>query len=212
MTDEKKDEVVAAIGKVIAEDGRFRLATDEEVGALLEEGKEERERQHAEMEKPDYGDKLKARKDEWYCRANDRSMTLRSLPGFLAELAESEHDYNSIVYAVAAAAIAAARALDRSPNGGITGFQAGDVFWEFFGEWMHKRGKPARLVSYENMLFPQYEDNFAKTITPDTWKWLQEEARKNLAEAPSAHGDVADHWRAIVSGAVPFGYVVSSDM
>jgi hypothetical protein len=162
-----------------------------------------------EMENPEYGATLKGTKENWYKRASD--MTLRTLPGFLAELAEHRHDYNSIVYAVAAAALAASHALDQSPNGDITGFQAGVVFWEFYGEWLHERG-PARIVKFEDMLFPQYESRFQKTITSDTWKWIQEEAAKKLSEQNGPiHGDVENHWRSIVAGCVPFGYVVSDE-
>lgn len=207
------DEVAESIKKAIEEEGPrlgMRLATDEEVAALLADGKEERDRQRAEMDKPEYSDKLKATKESWYARARDRAMTLKALPGFLAELAEHSHDYNSIVYAVAAAALAAARALDRSPNGGITSFQAGAVFWEFYAEWLSESG-PCRMVKFENMLYPQYESSFGKAITPDTWKWLRQEAAKKLAEHGTAHGTVADHWRSIVAGTVPFGFIVSDE-
>src|SRR5271155_3953983 len=113
----KDDEVFESIKKVITEKGAklgMTLATDAEVAELLEHGKEEREAQRKEMDKPEYDGKLKATREDWYRRARDRAMTLRTLPGFLAELAEYQHDYNSIVYAVAAAAHAAARAFDRS--------------------------------------------------------------------------------------------------
>jgi hypothetical protein len=44
------------------------------------------------------------------------------------------------------------------------------------------------MVSYANMLYPQYEGSFDKTITPETWKWLQAEASKNLIEHTNARG------------------------
>lgn len=206
------DEVVETVKATIAEHGEklgMRLATDEEVAALLEDGKEERERQRANMERPEYSDELKATREGWYARARDRAMTLKSLPGFLAELAEHRHDYNTIVHAVAAAALAAARALDRSPNGGITGFQAGAVFWEFYSEWLSEKG-PCRMVKYEHMLYPQYDTEFEKTITPDTWKWLQQEAAKKLTESGPVHGEVSNHWRSIVAGTVPFGFRITA--
>jgi hypothetical protein len=210
---EVADEVVESLKAAITEGGAklgMRLATDAEVAALLEDGKEEREHQRAEMDKPEYNDKLKATKDAWYSRARDKAMTLKSLPGFLAELAEHSHDYNTVVYAVAAAALAAARALDRTPHGGITGFQAGGVFWEFYSEWLSEKG-PCKMVKYENMLYPQYASSFGKTVTSDTWKWLRQEAAKHLSEQPNAHGAVVDHWRSIVAGTVPFGFCVSDE-
>lgn len=53
----------------------------------------------------------------------------------IAEIMAMEHDYGTICVAIGAIAAAAARAADRSPNGGITGFQAGAVFWEFTRAW-----------------------------------------------------------------------------
>jgi hypothetical protein len=215
MSEKKVDEAVESLKQSITAAGEklgIRVATDDEMRELLEHGKEERDAQRAEMEKPDYGAKLTGTKDAWYEMARDRSMTLKTLPGFLAQLAEHPHDYNTIVYAVAAAALAAARALDRTPNGGITGFQAGAVFWEFYGEWLHESGKPARMVKYDGMLYPQYESQFARTITPDTWKWLQAEAAKNVAaHSGDAHGEIVAHWQSIVDGRVPFGFTVSDE-
>lgn len=66
-----------------------------------------------------------------------------------------------------------------------------------------------RMVRYANMLYPQYDHDFAKTIAPSTWEWLQEKAKANLAEHDEhASGNVIDHWRAIARGKVPFGYKV----
>lgn len=136
------------------------------------------------MKKEEDNTELFAMRDGWYKESSEQ--TLKTLPGFLSKLAEHPHDYNTIVYALAAAALGAARALDRTPNGGITGFQAGAVFWEFYGEWMHQKNKPARIVKYEDMLVPQNESKF-KTITQKTWEWLYEAASKNLREKENAH-------------------------
>jgi hypothetical protein len=59
------------------------------------------------------------------------------------------------------------------------------------------------------MLYPQYDHYFAQRITPDTWRWLQEKARHNLAEySGNVHSAVYRHWEQIVAGVVPFGYEV----
>lgn len=144
----------------------------------------------------------------WYKRAD--SITMEELPGFLKDLTEKySHDYGTICHAVTAGAVAAANAVNRSPEGGISGFQAGCIMWEFIKRWGHIDG-PARLVSYKDMLYPQYEDKFDKVITQDTWKYLQEEAKKNLY-ANNAHPNVIQHWKSIVEGNVPFGYRVATD-
>ena len=72
-------------------------------------------------------------RDVWYAQAADKAMTLETLPAFLKELAEYKHDYNTICYALTAGAIATAWALNRTPNGGITGFQAGAIMVRRFG-------------------------------------------------------------------------------
>ena len=63
---------------------------------------------------------------EWMKRARD--MTMADLPEFLRELTEDyDHDYGTICHAIAAAAVAAAWSVERTPQGGITGFQAGAI-------------------------------------------------------------------------------------
>jgi hypothetical protein len=146
---------------------------------------------------------------EGWVKQTDK-VTLDNLPAFLRELTQDyEHDYGTICHAVAIGAVAAAKAVNRSEQGGITGFQAGAVFWEFYKRWLHEEG-PARLVKYGNMLYPQYRDDFAKTISKDTWAWLQDEAKKNLKDGKAA-ANILFHWESIARGKVPFGYKVRED-
>jgi hypothetical protein len=157
--------------------------------------------------------------EQWYIDAG--KVTLETLPEFLRHLTEDyKHDYGTICRAIAAGAVATAWAIDHSSVGGITGFQAGAVMWEFITHWMSEyKDKPLKLVNYENMLFPQYEDKFDTTISPDTWQYLQKEARRMLDNKPEkegvyevdhsqAHPAVRKHWQSIVDGKVPFGYRV----
>lgn len=147
---------------------------------------------------------------EWYQQAE--KVTPETIGEFVRHLTEDyNHDYGTIVHACSAAAIAGAHAVNHSPTGGITGFQAGCIMWEFISKWMHEEGKPLQLVHYENMLFPQYSDRFAKTITKKTWEYLQTEAKKNLANVGHATDGVVLHWQNIVNGKVPFGYAVVED-
>lgn len=147
--------------------------------------------------------------DAWYEQA--RRMTVGDLPEFVRHLTQDyQHDYGTICHAVAAAAVAAAWSVDHSPTGGITGFQAGCIFWAFYEHWLHEKG-PARLLKYGDMLYPQYWDEFTnRTISASTWKWLQEQAEKLLREHgdKDADGAVLRHWRSIRDGDVPFGYSV----
>lgn len=106
---------------------------------------------------------------------------------------------------------------------GLSGFQVGCIMWGIIDKLMiteHDCGM--RLVNYNDMLYPQYDDRFEKTINPDTWKKLQEKAseqyNKYLSEkARLENGDenafpaceeVAAHWKSIVDGNVPFGYKI----
>lgn len=143
---------------------------------------------------------------QWYEEA--RKQTLDTLPDFLKKLTTNyQHDYGTICHAIAAAAVGAAWAVEHSPQGGITGFQGGAVMWEFMKHW-NGIEFPAWLRKGQDMLYPQYEEEFT-TISKETWAWLQAEARKKLSADPKQPGRVADHWRAIVDGKVPFGYGVS---
>lgn len=137
-------------------------------------------------------------------------MTLDKLPEFINHLLNDyTHDYGTICHAIAAGAVATAWAMNNDPHGGITGFQAGAVMWEFVRNWMHEDG-PMKLVRYDTMLYPQYEDHYDKVISKSTFDYLQEKARENL-ERGEAHPSVMAHWQSIVDGNVPFGYSIKED-
>lgn len=152
---------------------------------------------------------------EWYEEAT--SQNIGTLPVFMSHvLNDYEHDYGTICHAIAACAFAAACAADRSEQGFITGFQAGCVMWEFIKHWTYGGNKTGmRLLDYDNMLFPQYEYKFSKTISKQVWERLQEEATKYLEDAKNFQHDVNPnvkaHWESIVDGNVPFGYEVEDD-
>lgn len=148
---------------------------------------------------------------QWFVDA--KTQTLATLPEFLRHLSQDyAHDYGTICHALSAAAVAAATAMDKSETGGITGFQAGCVMWGFVAHWLGEVDKPMRLMKYENLLYPQYATDFAKTVTPDTARWVKEQAKAKLAEVRD--GDdfisptVVAHWRALANGILPFGFTV----
>lgn len=147
---------------------------------------------------------------KWYEDAKEQ--TLETLPAFMKKILDEPQTYDSIVEAIAACAVGAAWAAAHSPNGGITGFQGSWVMWRFIQYWMRiEESEPLKLVRYNEMLYPQYNYKFAKTISRDTWDWLQEKADKYLNENGYAHPDVVAHWKSIVNGVVPFGYTVKED-
>ena len=121
-------------------------------------------------------------------------------------------DYGTICHAMGIAALAGAYAMEHGPQGGITGFQSGFVMWGFVQKWMQETG-PMSLRRWEHMLYPQYQDEFEKTISPDLFEALQKMAREKLGEKgdPIVNDRVREHMQSIADGQVPFGYVLKDD-
>jgi hypothetical protein len=143
---------------------------------------------------------------QWYEEA--KKQTLETLPAFLDKLANGYvHDYGTICHAHAAAAVGACWAMEHSEQGGITGFQASCIMWEFVKNWMSYTS-PLRLQDMSHMLYPQYKYSFT-TINKETWEWLQKEAKEKLEKHKVlVHPDVQKHWESIIAGEVPFGLKV----
>jgi hypothetical protein len=163
------------------------------------------------MKKPLDEEKDKEIVESFYKDANEIN-TPSELADFITVLTNSYiHDYGTIVHAATSAAIAAVRVVDHDPDsGGITGFQAGCIMWQFVRKFLHMEG-PMRLVEFKNMLYPQYEDEFSKKIDKKTWEWLQKKAKENLLverETTMSNPDLFKHWKSIADGKVPFGYRV----
>lgn len=153
----------------------------------------------------------------WRVKAKELKTT-EELKTFMDSLINDYgHDYGTICHAITAAAIGAAMVIDNSPQGGITGFQAGCIMWSFIELWIHEPG-PKKLVKYSDMLYPQYEHKFEKTIDKRTWEWLQKEAQRNVdkerAEAVDNQQEypispnVLAHWKSVARGEMPFGYTL----
>ena len=155
---------------------------------------------------------------EWFAEA--RKQTVETLPAFMNHLmSDYDHDYGTVVHAISACAVAAAWAADNTPDGGITGFQASFIMWDFIRQWSKPDNKCGlRLVDYDLFLYPQYEYRFEKTMDEDNWDAIQKEAQRLLDEASEGypdkhpvHPDVIAHWKSIVDGHLPFGYSVVDD-
>lgn len=149
--------------------------------------------------------------DEWFKDAKEQ--TLETLPEFISHVMNDyNHDYETVVHAISACAIAAAWAANREKGawGGITGFQAGFVMWDFVRQWMYSNNKTGfRLLDYDDLLYPQYADKFEKTITPSIWEHVQKEAKARIEETQfKVRPDVMAHWQSIADGKPPFGFTV----
>jgi hypothetical protein len=145
---------------------------------------------------------------KWY--KNAKTQTFETLSEFIRHVMNDYiHDYGTIVHAIGACCVATAWACNEMPQGGITGFQAGCVMWDFIRHWMYESNKCGmRLLDYDDMLYPQYADKFDKVISADTFKALQEEAQDRLGKMDNVHPSVVGHWTSIVGGQPPFGYKV----
>jgi len=145
---------------------------------------------------------------QWYEEAD--KCTIEELGTFVKKLVtDYEHDYGSIIHAIAAAVGATITAMNNSDQGGITGFQAGCLMWEILQKQFHIEW-PSALLRYEKMLFPQYENRFT-SITPEVWQWMREQAAERLKNEPDAAASVKHHWTKITQGIVPFGYKIKDD-
>lgn len=137
--------------------------------------------------------------------------TFEDLTTFLKDVEENyNYDYGVAPRSMAQASVAVAWYL--ADKFGITGFQAGFVMWDFIRDWIKTSNKCGmKLVDYDDMLYPQYEDKFQKTISSDVWANIQKEAAKRLEDSSNAHPAVIAHWKSIVEGNVPFDYSVKED-
>lgn len=121
--------------------------------------------------------------ESWYEEAEN--MTLEELPVFIEGLLKNYgHDYGTIVHAITASGIAAMWAANKAEQGGITGYQVGAVMWEFIRKWNYSGNKTGlKLIDYDNFLYPQYEENYSKTISESVWGALKKEASNLMSKA-----------------------------
>jgi len=150
---------------------------------------------------------------EWYKKAE--KIKMGELDSFVNNLiGDYEHDYGTIVKAMCAGMMATMSAINKSSQGGITGFQAGCLMWEVIRQLNMMNNKCGmKLVDYDKMLYPQYKQSFEKEISLGVWENLQKEALANLNKNEEfvdefVDAKVLEHWRGIVDGKVPFGYSV----
>lgn len=131
-----------------------------------------------------------------------------SLDKFLADLLETyDVDYASVCVMMGMFGTIAANKFNETPIGGITGSQANAVLWEFISAFLRVEG-PMKLVRFENMLYPQYEGEFDKTITKNTFDYLEQAAKEKITAYPNASIEVRKHWESLINGNVPFGYKI----
>jgi len=140
--------------------------------------------------------------------------TKEDLDNLLKEVIESKDlDYGKIVYAMCGCMKATMNYIDRSPVGGITGFQASFIGWEMVREYLCRTNETAlKILDFDDLLYPQYKYKFDKVIDKNLWNILKEQAKKKLVEHPDAAPKVRKHWKSVAAGKVPFGYKVKEEL
>lgn len=155
-------------------------------------------------------DEFEAR--EYILNKGNDVKTIEDLCDLIKEVEEKfNYDYGVAPRTIGAVSTVVANYL--SARMGITGFQASFVMWDFIKGYLKSGNKCGmKLVDYDDMLYPQYDHKFAKTISSHVWKSIQKEAKERLAkDKGDVHPAVREHWKSIVKGKVPFGYVISDD-
>jgi hypothetical protein len=206
MSEQQQDDEFRRIVEEAAEAIGGRIASDEELATFVEAG----ERQiaaHDDQAKAEGRRFLDEEQDRelietWYAEA-ERCAAIDDAADFARRLImDYRHDYGTICHAIAAAGLAMAHAVDSSPEGGITGFQAGAIGWLFQRHWLAWGDEPRKMLDLSELLYPQYDDHW-QTITPETADWLKAKATELLVKNPTAHPDVRARWTFIAGGKLP---------
>lgn len=116
---------------------------------------------------------------KWFEEA--KKQTVETLPEFVRHLVEDyEHDYGTIYHAVGAAGLAGMYAVENSPTGGITGFQAGFCLWDVIRQWNYLANKCGlAILDYDKLLYPQNQDAFT-TVSSQIMENVRTEAQNNI--------------------------------
>lgn len=162
-------------------------------------------------------ERWKVMRDDWERRAKTEIHSVDDLAKFANELVEHAkslkdgadfyNDTSSIASSLSLAATSMCSYLF-----GMTLFQMGYVLWTIIDKmFLDEHDVGMRLVNFNNMLYPQYEYRFEKTIDSETWNSIQKKAAE-LIENGDIVGGVRKHLQSIVDGKVPFGYKVEDNI
>lgn len=207
------DDVVEIIKEVVDQIPGMTLMTPAELTEFMEDGK--RAIEAADEKARDEGRRFVDEETdqeliETWWREAENCASIDDASDLAKRLVtDYRHDYGTICHAIAVAGIAMANAIQRSPQGGVTGFQAGAIGWMLHGRWMRWEDSPRRLFDYSDLLLPQYDHSFCE-ISTDTAEWLVEKAKSNLAKNKNAHPNVKKRWKEIAAGQFPAFVTVES--
>ena len=148
------------------------------------EEKQKRECHHIVQGKTE--EELRSEKAPW-------PYTKEQLTEYIESLVHLNHDYGTCVYAMSMAAEAAYNYVAHCLE--VSGFQASCADLDFLRRTRSMKG-PFIILKAEDGLYPQSDlqeklDKFLVEVSP----WLNDEAKKKLAETERAHPDVVAHWK-----------------
>lgn len=141
--------------------------------------------------------------EEWKAKA-DAVQNLEDFKAFFKELTEHNQSYDSVVWACSLISVAAFKAFNRSPQGGITGFQLGYVGGGYLREIMHLQG-PVFMLKAEDLLLPHKAHNYIARLDKESHTWLRETAKERLAdpELQDIDDDFKEHYQKLAEGWLP---------
>lgn len=167
-----------------------------------------------EQENEKYYEQWRETKEKWFNKAKRNIRTPDDLRDFAKELVgyvnplDGKDYYNYSGLAASALSLAAANLC--ACVFGLSGFQMGCVMWDIIDNiLLSQHDVGMRLLNFNDMLYPQYEHRFEKTIDKETWEALRKKASETLAQSGDDMCDeVREHIRSIADGNIPFGYTV----
>ncbi len=151
--------------------------------------------------------------ESMYARAH-RVTSMSAAADLVLDLLNNyEHSMETIVHVVAVAAVAAATVVANGEQGKKLGMDQSVMAhnlatWKFIEEFGGFDDGPKRLLQYGQMLYPQTEKKFEKTIDKPTMAWLERKAKEILESGHELAPKVRLHLECVSVGIPPFGHVI----
>lgn len=151
-------------------------------------------------------------RDEVRKRAHHACENKQALDIFIEDVVEKyNNDYGGVCYAIGNAAYATAMYL--AHKCGITGFQAGEVMWEFIRQWDFRNNECGlRIINYDDLCYPQYLYKFeGMKIPQEVWDRVIKKCQNLMKNEEHACNKVKQHWSAIANGFIPRELIIEKE-
>ena len=138
-------------------------------------------------------------------KAEARQMEVSKLPAFIEEcMKRCERDDQTVgamVLAGLAACVAALKCRKQKPHPEHVAQAALFLYKEIVG-----MPGPFRVISYNNMLRPGFENHFSTVVDWQSAMWLAQEANTELMVIPGLDPSIRDWLGRIALGVIPYGW------